>query len=279
MQPKSILTFVILSIIILLTGSIIFLLTTPPQSYILFFLFFLLTAAITLTILGKTFILKIQLTGSGIEHVFLILAAITLMMLQLANIYVETISSILYVIVFIFASGFSLLNILKFKPSFSRVEFVALAYPLSLALLAIIGTITLILPSNLRGTSLLLTIIFLSIISLFVRKEKQTKVNNNHELIVKNNELILLVTLLIFVYFFTELYPGLASLPGLDISRNFLQALAFTKDILGDFYHPSALYPLFGIYQSSIIYIAKPSTTLVLFLRGDFFVVFLRDIA
>lgn len=260
MQPKIILSFVIFSIIISLTGSITFLLTTPPQSYILFFLFFLLTTAITLTILGKTFILKIQLTGSGIEHVFLILATITLVMLRLANIYVETINSILYVIVFIFASGFSLLNILKFKPSFSRVEFVALAYPLSLALLAIVGTIALILPSNLRGTSLLLTITFLSIISLFVtRKEKQTKVNNNHELIVKNNELILLVTLLIFVYFFTELYPELASLPGLDISRNFLQALAFTKDTLGDSYNPSALYPLFSIYQSSIIYIAKPS--------------------
>lgn len=261
MQTKTILTFVISILIISLAGSIIFLLTTPPQSYVLFFLFFLLTAIITLTILGKRFIFKIQPKGSGTElHVFLILASITLVILQLANIYVETINAILYVIVFIFALGFSLLSILKFKPSFSRIEFVALAYPLSLALLAIIGTITLILPSNLRGISALLTITFLSIISLFAtRKEKQTKVNKHHELIVKNNELVLVIILLIFVYFFMELYPEIASLLGFDISRNFLQALAFTKDTLGDFSNPSALYPLFGIYQSSIIYIVKPS--------------------
>ncbi|NVM31930.1 MAG: hypothetical protein HWN65_24030, partial [Candidatus Helarchaeota archaeon] len=261
MQPKTTLTFVISLLIISLAGSIIFLLTTPPQSYILFFLFFLLTATITLTILGKRFIFKIQPKGSGTElHVFLILASITLVILQLANIYVETINAILYVIVFIFAPGFSLLSILKFKPSSSRIEFVALAYPLSLALLAIIGTIALILPSNLRGISALLTITFLSIISLFVtRKEKQTKVNKHHELIVKNNELILVIILLIFVYFFMELYPQIASFPGLDISRNFLQALALTRDTLGDFSNPSALYPLFSIYQSSIIYIVKPS--------------------
>jgi len=261
MQLKTILTFVVCSLIIALAGSIIFLLATPPQSYILFFLFFLLTATITLTILGKTFILKIQPKGSGIElHIFLILASITLIILQLANIYVETINAILYVIVFIFALGFSLLNILKFKPSFSRIEFIALAYPLSLASLAIIGTIALILPSTLRGIFALLIITVLSVTSLFVtRKGKQTKVNKSHEIIVKSNELVLVTIILIFVYFYIELYPELASFPGLDISRNFLQALAFTKDTFGDFSHPSALYTLFGIYQSSIIYIAKPS--------------------
>jgi len=227
----------------------------------LFFLFFLLTATITLTVLRKTLILKIQPKGSGTElHIFLILASVALIMLQLANIYVETLNTILYIVVFIFTPGFSLLNILKFKPNFSRIELVALVYPLSLASLATIGTITLILPSNLRAISLLLTITFLSIVSLSVtRKEKQKTVKKHHELVAKNKELILIVTLLIFVYFYMELYPEIASLPGLDISRNFLQALAFTKDTLGDFYHPSAAYPLFSIYQSSIIHTIKPS--------------------
>jgi hypothetical protein len=184
---------------------------------------------------------------------------IILIILQLTNVYIEPINAVLYVIVFIFTPGFSLINILKFKPSFSRLEFVALAYPLSLTLLAIIGTITLIFPSNLRAISALLSITFLSIISLLVTIKEKQKVIKLQELIVKGHELILVIILLIFMFFFIELYPKITRIPGLDISWNYIQALAFTNDIRGDFSSPSGLYPLFNVYQSSIIYIVKPS--------------------
>jgi hypothetical protein len=257
-QPKRI---VIPGLIISLVGSIIFLFVTPPTSFALFSLFLLLAAAITMTLLGKTFLLKIPIRGSGIElHVFLMLASVAVLILQLANIYVEAISSTLYVIVFIFALGFSFLSILRFKPSFSRIEFIALTYPLSLASLAIFGTITLVVPSSVKGMILSIMITLLSAVSLFVKiKEKQPEVQKQKQLILKNNELILAITLLTFVVFFIELYPQISRILGFDIAGNFLQALAFTKSTLGSFSTLSALYPLFGIYQSSIIYIVKPS--------------------
>jgi hypothetical protein len=180
--------------------------------------------------------------------------------MQLTNLYVEAINASLYIIVFIFALGLFVLNILKFKPSFSCIEFFALAYPISIASLAIMGTVALLLPSNFRGTFALLAITSLSIISLFLAlKEKQTKVNQYPNFTIKNDELVLLIILSIFAYFYIELYPAIASSPDLDIARNFLNALAFSKDRLGDFYSENSLYPLFGIYQSYMIYIVKPS--------------------
>lgn len=263
MQQKNILTYVKSSIIISLAASIIFLLTTPPQSYILFSLFFLLTATITLTVLGKTVTRKIHLKGSIKLHFLLILACTTLLILQLEGIYIEAVNVILYVIAFIFAPGFFLSNILKFKPSFSRIEFVSLAYPISIALLAIFGTVALILPSNLRGVFALSLIIFLSIISLYsVRADKQTKLGQNSGFVISNPVLILLVILLIFTYFFIILYPQFSSMLGLDITRNFLYALGSTQDVLGNFYYPNTMYPLFSIYQSVMIYVVRPSVGL-----------------
>lgn len=260
MQPKSVLTLAIVALTISLAGSIIFVLTTPPQSYILFFLFLPLAALITLSILGKMLVLRVKLEVSGIElYVFLVLASITLTILQLANIYVETINAILYVIVFIFGLGFSLLSILKFKPSFSRIEFLALAYPLSIASLGIFGSIALILPAHVRGIAASTIITLLSTTTLLMkRKERQTEEQKHHELVLKNNELILVLALITSAYFFTQLYPQIARFTNADIAGNFLQALVFAKDTLGNS-NIGVLYPLFGIYQSSMIYIVRPS--------------------
>lgn len=258
MQPKSALTFFVVGLIISLAGSIIFVLTSPPQSYILFSMFLPLSALLTLTVLGNVLVIRIHLRASSIElHVFLVLASIILVILQLANIYVETINAILYVIVFIFGLGFSLLSLLEFQPSFSRSEFLALAYPLSLASLAIFGLITPIIPASGRGLVASMAIVLLSLAAfLSKRREKQAKGQRHRELVLKNNELILVATILFFVCFFAELYPQIASLLGSDIANNFQQALIFTKDT---FENTGALYPLFGLYQSSLIYIAKPS--------------------
>jgi hypothetical protein len=118
----------------------------------------------------------------------------------------------------------------------------------------------LVLPSNLRGISTLAIIVFLSLISLLViRKEKRSGVNKQTEITIKNSELILAATLVLFIFFFIELYPKMATLFGLDIENNFLYALAFTKNSLGNFFYTNGQYPLFSIFQSSIFYIAKPS--------------------
>ena len=261
MQYKTISTYVIPSLIISLAGSIIFLLATPPQSYILFFLFFLLTALIVLTILGKNFRLKIRLKVSSIElSAFLTIASITFVILQLANIHLEAINAILYIIVFIFALGLSLLSIFKFKPNFSGIEFLALAAPLSLAFLAIFGVATLILPSYIRGQIESIAIMIISIAAFILKiKEKQNEIHGYHDLTLNSNMLILFTTLITFAFIFVELYPQITAFLGFDIARNFTQALAFTQNTLGSFSTPSGLYPLFGIYQSSIICIVKPT--------------------
>jgi len=256
MQHKNIITYIIPIFIISLFGSIIFFLIPGPQSYILFFFFTILAIIITLTLLGKTFTIKFQVKNTGVKlYIFFILVSFILLILQLSNIYIEMINAALYVIVFIFALGFSILTILEFKPSFSNIEFIALAYPLSLASLAVFGTIVLIFPSTIRGIILLLFIVFLSTLSLLVKKkEKQTIEKNQFEFILKNNEIILVLFTIIFIYFYIDLYPQITRLLGLDIARNFLYALAFTKNNL-DFYSVDALYPLFQVIQSSMIYI------------------------
>ena len=264
MQPRTILKFVISGLIISLLGSIIFLLVTPPESFILFCIFLLLTATITLTVLGKTATCKLHLRGGSIElHFLLILACITLLTFQLEGIYIEAVNVILYVLALIFAPGFFLLNISKFKQSFSPIEFASLAYPISIASLAIFGTIALILPSNLRAILALSLVMFLSIISLYsARADKQTKLGQNSEFIVSNPVLILLMILLIFAFFYITLYPRLSSMLEVDISRRFISTLGSTQDALGNFYHPNTLYPLLSIYQSYMIYIVRPSVGL-----------------
>ena len=262
MQPKTFLALILSGLIVALIGSVILFFVTSFSSYILFSLFFLLAATVAATVLGKIIVLKIRVKGGNYIglHVFLMMSSITLMILQLANIYIAMVNAILYVIVLIFALGFFTLNILKFKPSYSRIEYVALAYPLSMASLAIIGTIMVIIPSNLRGIATLATVTFLSVISLSViRSEKETNVNKHSEIIIKNGELILVITLILFIVFFVAIYPELANFPGLDISRNFLYALSFSKDSLGNFYYMNTASPLFSAYQSSMIYIIKPS--------------------
>ncbi len=261
MQLSTALPFFISSLVTALVSSIVFLLASPPESLVLFSLFFLLTSTITLTILGKTFVIKIQLKVSETQlFILTIPASVALIILQMANIFVEPANAILYVITFIFALGFSILRISKFRPGFSRIEYLALAYPLSLASLTIFGTIALTMPSRSRGLMISIIIAFLCIVSFLMEiKEGRTEAQKHHELKLTNNELIVGTTLLIFVYFFIELYPQIANSLELDIARNFLAALAFTKDTFGSFSNLNALFPLFGIYQSSMIYIVKPS--------------------
>lgn len=241
-------------------GSIILLLTSPTKSVVSLFL---LTVAITLTVLGKRANLKISIRGGTKLHILLLLACIALMILQLESIYIELINVILYVIVFVFALGFFLLNILKFKPSFSCLEFVSLAYPLSIVLIAIFGTVASILPSNLTGLSLSSLAILLSILSIYrMKKEKQTKLEQKSELTIGNHNLVLLLILLIFAFFLITLYPQISNILGLDIARNFLHALGSTKNLPSNFYYPNTGEPLFTIYQSSMIYIVHPSNDL-----------------
>ncbi len=260
MEYKTLFSFAISSIVIALAGSIIFLFSSPPGSYALFFFFFILAALLSIIFSGKTFQLKIRLNVNGnILWAFLAIASIVLVILQLANIYVEAINAVLYLIVFVLALGLSLLGLFKFKPAFSRIEFLGLAAPLSLAFLAVTGVAVLTLPSYMRGQISSIAIMVICISAFILKRKEKHDEPQCHELILNNNKLILFATLALFVFIFLELYPQISTFVSLDISRNFLQALAFTKDTLGSFYTPTASYPLFPIYQSTIIYIVKPS--------------------
>ncbi len=249
--------------LISLCGSIIFILTTAPSSYTLFFLFLLMAATITLTLLGKVVTFKIHFKMGIKLHVFLIFACIALLILQLSDNHTELTSAILYVIAFIITPGYSLSKILRFNPR-SCIDFLSLAYAMSIALLAILGAFILILPSNLRGIFALSFVIFISLVSIYgVRKDKIIDVGQASEFRISNPAFILLAILLTFVCFFIVLYPLISKIFAFDISRNFLIALGSTKDVMGSFYNPpDAQYPLFNLYQSYLIYIVRPSVGL-----------------
>lgn len=267
MQSKTILSLLICAFIISIVGSIIFPLTSALNSYLLFCIFFLLTATIILVILrkipNKQIKLRYKIKLNNIKlHVLLVLLSISLLVLQLTKINIQILNVVLYVIVFIFGLGFFFLNILKFEHT-SRIEYASLAYPISVALIAIFGTIALLMPSNLRGIFAVSLVTLLSIISLFrVRTCKQNRLSQSLKFFISYNDLILVAVLLFAVCFFIILYPQITNLRGLDIARNYLNALGSTKNSLGNFYYPNTNYPIFGIYQSYLIYIVNPSVAL-----------------
>lgn len=261
MRMSSALAGILSCLIVSLVGSIVFFLVSPPHSYVLFILFSLLAIVIATNGLGNTFISRIHFKVSIIKiQILFFVAALALLAVQLAGIHFGLIGGLLYVIVDVFALGTSVLSILKFKSISSKIEFVALSYSVSLALLAVIGTIALILPSSLRGVFTSLITVFLAFSSIIVRiKDKSARISDQHEFVIKHSELVLLLTISIFVYFYLYLYPAISNILGHDIFRNFLEGLFYTKDKLGDFYVTSPLYPMFGIYQSSLFYIIEPS--------------------
>jgi hypothetical protein len=251
---------IILAVLTSLLGLIFLVPLTSPQSIALFFLFCLLEVLIILTLSGKSIFLRISLSINKIVWSALLSAiSVVLFIFQAAHIYVQLLNAVLYLIVFIFVLGFSILSILRFMSNLSRLEFLALAYPISVSVLAIFGTTALILPASMRGIVESFAIMVLSIIALiinFVRKREDVSSRG----ITLNNSMLLLVTaLFLFVVIFVGLYPQISRLLGLDIARNFLQALSFAKDNLTSSASPNALYPLFGVFQSSVFYVDKPS--------------------
>ena len=243
-------------------SSIVFLLTPIPQSCVFFALLVSLGAVITSTLLGKKIVVKVNVSLNNIWiYIFLTLASLTLLAFQLANVHYELSSAIFYIILFAFGIGFSVLSLIKFKASFSRLEIIALSFPLSMAILAAFGVIALFIPSSIRGLVVSAVVMFTSAFALLtkIRSVKRSGDAKHHELQVNNSSLILLISIIFLVFIFVELYPQFSRILGLDISANFVQALAFSKDSLGSSFNPSTLYPLFGIYQSSVIYIVEPS--------------------
>jgi hypothetical protein len=251
---------IILSIAISLSGSIFFILLPSPHSIVLFLLFNLLNLVILLTFLGKKICFRIRLTINRIQLSALFSAiSITLAILQTTNTIVEPLNAALYFIVFIFVLGLSLLSILEFKHNLSHIEYLALAYPISLGILAIFGTTALLLPVSMRGMVESIAIAILCILSLIWNIIRRKEDSVFREVTLNNNALLLFTTLILFVAIFVGLYPQISNLLGLDISSNFLQALSFTKDNLSNFANPSTVYPLFGIFQSSMFYIFMPA--------------------
>ena len=261
MRLKNTLNLFLSILIMSSSGLIIFILVPSPFSYMFFCIFLFFSFVITMGLLDQRFkiVVKIKLNDTFPYFLF-VFASVFLLILQVANLYIEAVNAFLYLLAFILAPGLSILAISKFKPRFSFIEFLAVAYPLSLASLAILGTITLIVPVSIRGHVESAVVMLLSITALVIKiKEIGLKRTDYHELTLDNGTLILSAIIAFFASIYIRLYPQISNLLGLDIVRNFIYALAFTKDPLGSFSNPSILYPLFGIYQSSIIYVVRSS--------------------
>jgi hypothetical protein len=208
-------------------------------------------------------------------YLFLVIPSIILLFLQVTNLYIEAVNEILYLLAFILAPGLSILVVFNFKPRFSYIEFLATAYPLSLALLTILGTIILAIPVSMRGYVESTTVMLLSVTAFIIKiKEKGLKHSGYYQFKLENVSLILFSIITLFTAIYIGLYPKISHLIGSDMVANFIGALAFTKDPLGSFSNPNSLYPLFHIYLSSIIYVIRPSLE-----TFEIFTVFLNILA
>lgn len=276
MQPKNTQNLLLSILIPSLVGLIIFILAPMPFSYVFYCIFLFLSFLITMSLLGQGFAIIVKLKLNVMSLYFLLLIpSIMLLFLQVTNLYIEAINVILYLLAFILVPGLSILLIFKFKPRFSSIEFLAIAYPLSLAFLSILGTITLIMPVSIRGYVESTTVTLLSITAFIIKiKETGLKHSGYYQLKLGNDSLILLSIITLFTTIYIRLYPKISYLLGLDIVRNFIFTLAFTKDPLGSFYDLNAMYPMFQIYLTSIIYAVKPSLE-----TFEIFTVFLNILA
>lgn len=259
---NSLFIFVISAFLLVLVGSPIFFLVSPPQSYVFFIFFSILAVLIALTISGKNIHLKLQLKIKRTQiYLFFTVISAALVVFELADVHVQAINAFLYIFVSVFVLGFSLQSFFKFKPVNSRIESLAIAFPLSLAFLALLSTILFVLPSVIRGQTLSIVLLMISLTALALEKKQEQSrvVDNSVRDLSLNGLLILLFTLGFFAFVFMCLYPQISSLVYEDIAGNYVQAIAFAKDALGSFSAQVVLYPLFNVYQSSIINIVEPS--------------------
>ena len=208
----------------------------------------------TLHIKFKVNISAVQILG------FFTTASVTLFLLQLTNIEVGFLNPVLFELVFVLGSGISILSLLKIKVTFSRIEYVALSFPLSMAYLALLGTFVLLLPASARGYTESLMVVILSFTALVIKIKTRTNENSqSKQFTLDNSSMILIAVLVFFAFIFVDLYPQISYFLSQDIVHNYTYALAFSQNSLGSFSNLGTNYPLFTVYQSSIFYAAHVS--------------------
>jgi hypothetical protein len=259
--PRSVRSFTLL-VLPLVTGLLVLFLAMPARSIILLFLWCLLFVTVAFTVEGRDLRINVKIPWNLRQVVYwlLTLATLTLFLLVMAKAGAPVVRAPLYLVVAMLAPGISLLQIIGYRTYRSLVEVISLSYVISAALVMIVGASVISAPSYLRNLVLLAIIFLLCLLSLISnRKRINGPRSNKYELTFTNDSLIVILLLLFFGFFFIELYPSIGYLLGLDVSRVYLMALAYSKDLPGGLYYLSSLYPLFNVYESFIITIVGRS--------------------
>jgi hypothetical protein len=219
-----------------------------------------ITVAVTFGLLSpQVFKLKISLFfNSKIVNYLLVILSICFLILDLLSIKIDLFVSIYFLLFITFLPGFVLLKLINFSVDYSKLEILALVFPVSIAIFSMAGVIILFLPFNVRGLALASIVISISAISLIKdRKNSSQKI----EFTLDNPKIILFLILFFFIFILGVLYVNISNKHSFDIAQNYIQALAFTKNF-GAFSSPSSEYPIFSIFQSLIFYFSYISPTI-----------------
>ena len=260
-------------------SSITLWLLESPLKYILFFLEVALILTVYHSLSGNFKKIRFKIKGNTISKLALArkldyaFLATSLMLLAL-NIFRSnnTLSLVFAIIVSFFLPGYVLLRLLKFHSLNTWLEWLVLAFALSIGLTSLI--VTLVLPFT-THRAILISAIYIGISLSPLLKDRIGKSGeslqihadsrvNKHDLF---DALLLLWVSLFFIIVISSLYPQMAYRPGLDIVRHFSSSRLLML-APGAYQSPypwfhltwAAVYelasPLMGVFQTGLAYLS-----------------------
>jgi len=250
----------LLIVLVFVVSSVtLWLLESPLKPMLYFF-----EAALTLTIyhslhgkLKKTSFKIKGITVSKLDYTFLTIS----LMLLVFNIFKlsNTLSLVFAIVVSFFLPGYVLLRLLKFHSLNTWLEWLVLAFALSIGLTSLIVTLTL---SFTTHRAILISAIYVVISLSLLLKDRIDKSgerlqihenNRTNEYNLFDASLLLWISLF-FILVVSSLYPQMAYLPGLDIVEHFSSSRLLT--LVPDAYQ--SIYPWFHQTWAAVYELSSP---------------------
>jgi len=226
------------------------------------FLFEILTIIVLyLIVSGYDFKLTIKHIRKENVHVgliidaFLIVSALSLLIINASHVQGGLIQLILALLVTSLLSGYALLTIFGLTHYFTKLENIVLSHIISYIFTGLVTLILLPINAEARTLIVLSSYIVLGLISALKRR-KQEAASPSRSFSMNIDFLALLLAMAFYAISFYFTYPGFALLPGTDISRHYASSIVLSRT--PDLYI-SLTYLLAHLHESMFLSLSSPS--------------------
>lgn len=203
--------------------------------------------------------IKIRVHSVALVDWFFVAASVVLLFLNFTVAF-DVYKVVLGLILTSFLPGYVLLNLLRFKNSYSIIETIILSYALSIVTTGFISVPLLQIDQTQRAMVTCFLYLGLSVIPLVRNiffKQKVSSLQPQQRMPkTRLSELMLLIFILLFVLFcVSAYYPQSPYALGFDINRHYVQSLIIFRT--PDLY--AAPYPLFHLHQGIVLLLSNGS--------------------